>query len=388
MALLGKFVITGGPVSGKRTVISSLEQGLIEKGYRVFIIDNTFSELTKSGINPYKNLPLSTDKFVELLIRQQLEKENLYDEVIAALPKEEKCVIICDRGVFDSKTRCESDSYDDILNKLKLNENDLNNAYDMVIHLTTAAIGKMKYYNGSDEAMPKDEAIRIDKMTLASWIGHSNLMVIDNSTNFEGKVQKVLDYIYEYLGNTIKTRKQLKYLIDINKSKLGFIKDKNTVKLDIKQFYLEEPLKKDTYERRLRLITHNGNTNYYFTVQKRYDKGLTKVVTNYKMTEKEYNSLLEFYNIKAAIEKTRYMFVENGQYYKLDVFDQIEYFAILEVDYNNNQEEILLPEDMAIVEEVTDDPNYSTEAIAANLDFRIEQLKLKKKRLDDLLRKV
>jgi len=387
MALLGKFVITGGPVSGKRTVISTLEQGLIEKGYRVFIINNTFSELTKSGINPYKSLPLPNDKFVELLVSQQLSKEAMYDEVISAMPKEEKCVIICDRGVFDNKTRCEDESFDKILSRLNLNESDLNSTYDMVIHLTTSAIGKIKYYNGSDAPMPKDEAIKVDKRTLSSWVGHNNLMVIDNSTDFEGKVKKVLDYIYEYLGNSMKSVKQLKYLINLNKSKLDFIKDKETFKLEITQFYLTDNTKEDTYERRLRLINHNGNTSYYFTVQKKYDQGLSKVVTNYKMTEKEYNSLLEFYDVKASIEKIRYMFVQNARYYKLDVFSQIEDFAILEVDHTIDQQEVLFPVDMEIVEEVTNNPSYSTAAIAANLDFQVDQLKLRKKRLDELLRK-
>lgn len=33
-----------------------------------------------------------------------------------------------------------------------------------------------------------------------AWIGHSHLRVFDNSTNFDGKIQRVLKELYNVLG--------------------------------------------------------------------------------------------------------------------------------------------------------------------------------------------
>lgn len=45
-------VITGGPCAGKSTGLSKIEQELVERGYRVFVVPETATEVITGGIKP------------------------------------------------------------------------------------------------------------------------------------------------------------------------------------------------------------------------------------------------------------------------------------------------------------------------------------------------
>ena len=47
---IAKIVITGGPCAGKTTALARIEQDLSEKGYHVFIVGESATELIKGGI--------------------------------------------------------------------------------------------------------------------------------------------------------------------------------------------------------------------------------------------------------------------------------------------------------------------------------------------------
>eukprot|EP00747_Dinoflagellata_sp_TGD_P180738 gnl/TRDRNA2_/TRDRNA2_33715_c0_seq1.p3 gnl/TRDRNA2_/TRDRNA2_33715_c0~~gnl/TRDRNA2_/TRDRNA2_33715_c0_seq1.p3 ORF type:complete len:116 (+),score=18.10 gnl/TRDRNA2_/TRDRNA2_33715_c0_seq1:604-951(+) len=70
--------------------------------------------------------------------------------------------------------------------------------YDAVIHLVTAADGAQAAY-GTDTNEVRfetvDEAREMDVVTKDAWSSHPRLHVVDNSTDFEGKVRRVLDIV-------------------------------------------------------------------------------------------------------------------------------------------------------------------------------------------------
>jgi hypothetical protein len=69
------------------------------------------------------------------------------------------------------------------------------NRYDQIIHLVTAANGAEKFY-ALDNNQTRTEGIEIarqlDKKTGKAWIGHPYIDVIDNCTDFEMKIARVL----------------------------------------------------------------------------------------------------------------------------------------------------------------------------------------------------
>jgi len=76
--------------------------------------------------------------------------------------------------------------------------------YDGVIHLVTAAEGAESFYTiKNNKARVEgfaEEARLADKRTLEAWVGHPHLKVIDNSTDFENKMQRLMNEIIELIG--------------------------------------------------------------------------------------------------------------------------------------------------------------------------------------------
>lgn len=51
--IVGKIVLTGGPCAGKTSALTKVEEELTEKGYKVFIVSESATELIRGGIKPF-----------------------------------------------------------------------------------------------------------------------------------------------------------------------------------------------------------------------------------------------------------------------------------------------------------------------------------------------
>lgn len=357
--IVGKFVLTGGPCAGKTTALARIEEDLKELGYHVIIVSESATELIKAGIRPFGENAISMIDFQKIIVPYQLNKEQSYQEAISMLPVDEKCVIIYDRGVMDNQAYVTKEEFDEVIEPLQIGRLELLDRYDMILHLVTAADGKEAYYTlENNQARTESilEAKKMDKKAMEAWNGHNHLVIIDNTTEFEEKMQKVLDYIHQTLKEPISLRRQKNYLIDLELSNLDTI-SYNPIELE--QFYF---VSQDGYERRLRKRIQNNQATYYFTVQKKVGEGLEKVITDKKITEKEFFKIQGLYEIESIVKKIRYSFIEHKQYFKLDIFDNS--LAILQVDTTLENPNIELPQQLSIIEEVTNNPNYQNCNIA------------------------
>ena len=131
-----------------------------------------------------------------------------------------------------------------------MQELDLLDSYDMVLHLVTAADGCPEYYtleNNQARTETVEEAIALDKNTQDAWLGHSRLVIIDNSTDFDNKINRALENIYQLLHPSYSIRYQKKYLIDLNESVYSFLDKVGANVIDIEQTYLQS--EQEHYER-------------------------------------------------------------------------------------------------------------------------------------------
>jgi thymidylate kinase/CYTH domain-containing protein len=361
--LIKKIVLTGGPCAGKTSALTKIEETVIEKGYRVFIIPESATELINGGIRPFGNQAVDMVKFQELILKYQLQKEKMYEEAIKSLDDNVKCILLCDRGTMDNKAYITNEQFNNILNKLSLKEANLLDNYDMIIHLVTAADGKEEYYtlaNNGARTETIEQAIKLDRKTINSWVGHNNLIIIDNSTEFDEKLQRVMESINNLIGEPITLRQQQKYTIDLNNSKLGFIKNNGLTKILIDQTYLET--QDLDYEIRLRKKILNNDSSYFYTVQKKYDNGLANVITDKKINYKEYEEILNCSVVKKTVKKDRYCFVHRKQYFKLDIFDNND-IGILEIEAPNKN--IIIPYGLKIISDVTNNKEYQNSFVAS-----------------------
>ena len=358
-------VLSGGPCSGKTTSISKIEEELNSKlGIHTLICPETATELIANGIYPGKNIPV--EDFQEIILKKQLEKEKLYKDIASKYFDPDKTIIIYDRGILDQLAYIDRTNFDNLLNKYNLTISDIINRYDAVIHLTTAAKGTTHYTTENNSARKEtaEEAIALDDRTLAGNTIHPHLRVIDNSTNFEKKIQRVLKVIFDCLGEPTPSEIERKFLIKYP--------DKNILenlnfssKSEIIQTYLKS---EGNIERRIRQRgTKENGYNFYYT-EKESISGIKRIEKEKKITVKEYvNLLIDANPLLHQISKTRYCFVYENQYFELDIYPYSIDHAILEIELSDENDNIKMPPFLEVIKEVTDDIYYKNSSIAKTL---------------------
>ena len=223
--MVKRIVLTGGPCAGKTTILSKIEQNLLERGYKVFIVRESATELINGGITPHQS-GVGMLNFQRLILLYQYQKEEIYNRALLDT-KDTDIVIIYDRGILDNRAYISELEFNDLLYDLSLyfgkriDETAILDRYDMVIHLVTSAYGN-QYSLDSNKARyeDKNEAISLDKRTLSSWIRHDNLQIVDSYENFDDKVDKVMSLVYGCIGEENIIRCDKKYLVEIDEPSL------------------------------------------------------------------------------------------------------------------------------------------------------------------------
>lgn len=352
-------VLTGGPCAGKTTALTSLKECLEERGYQVFIVEESATELINKGIKPFGENAIPLYDFQKIIINYQLKKELLI-RLKAKLVK--NSIIIYDRGVIDNKSYLDEISWYRLLDEMKLNELKLMNRYDQVIHLVTAADGKPEYYTTTNnEARSEDISLaRLrDINTLNAYIGHHNLKVADNSTDFNTKINKVKNYILAELNEPLCYNNQYKFQVDISNSNLEKLKSIST-KSYIEQIYLKT---NDDIDRKIRKKIIDGNISYYL-IEKRKNNEQEEIKTKRVISKLEYLYYLsQKDNSINPIRKLRYSFRYGKEVYNLDQFEDIEW-GLLECETAKKLSELNLPEFLKITSIEQNDSKLYNKTIA------------------------
>ncbi len=194
-----KIVITGGPCAGKSSAFLWLKRALSEKGFTVLCVPETATEFIMGGVAPW-TCGTNID-FQKCQMELQLTKERLFLRAAQSM-KDEKIIIICDRGALDNKIYMSDVDFKEVLSFLDINEEEVMDSYDAVFHLVSAANGAADFYtteNNAARTETVDEAVALDYKLIDAWKNHKNFFVIDNSTDFENKMKRLINIIFEYL---------------------------------------------------------------------------------------------------------------------------------------------------------------------------------------------
>ena len=198
----------------------------------------------------------------------------------------------------------------------------------------------------------------LDKKCIEAWVGHDKLKIIDNSTDFDEKINRLLSEIHFAIGDPLPIEIERKFLI--KKPNIEAISKLYPVAVcDIFQFWLTEN-SLNTDERRVRSYGIDNNYTYYYTVKKQYNEG--RIEIEERISEKEFLRFLP--DMKSKLSKKRYCIAYDSQYIKLDIFDFEQDLAIVEVELSDITNEVNLPEAFEVIKEVTNDENYLNKNIA------------------------
>lgn len=360
-----KIVLTGGPCSGKSTALSWLQTEFSKKGYLVLFVPETASELIIAGITPW-NIS-DNQNFETYILKMQLQKERVFEEAAKAVEGYNKILIVCDRGCLDCKAYTSPTEFEHILHTLNCDEVQLRDSYEAVFHLVTAAKGAEEFYtmeNNQARLESPEEAIEKDNATLNAWVGHPHLRVIDNSTNFEVKMRRLMTEISNFLGEADPYEIERKFLIEYPNLDL-LEKLPNCQKVEIIQTYLNS---NNDEEMRIRQRGTNSTFTYTKTIKKSVSD-IKRIEREKRISKDEYLRLLMNADTnKKPIRKTRYCLMYKNQYYEIDVYPNWKDKAIMEIELQNEKQEYKLPNFIKVVKEVTGDKEYSNYYLASKLN--------------------
>ena len=357
-----KIVLTGGPAAGKTTLISRiLHEFKQEDGWRVITIPETATELISGfGIRPFGGC-MSMLAFQDFVIADQIHKEKLALQA-AEVVDEQNILIIYDRALMDDKAYISDDEFAQVIARFDgRTESGVLANYDAVLHLVTCAKGAEFAYNLGNTARTEslESAREMDDRTLRAWSGHPNLHIIDNSVNFEEKMNRAIREIYRILGEPEPMIEKRKFLVSMPDLEV-LSRQHNALTLDMMQTYLR--VINPSVERRIRQQA-NGSDYLYFYTEKHTMADGTKWSTEKPISEKSYiRYLMEGDSGLHSVRKTKYRFIYQGCRLELDVYPFSKDRAMLFV-YSGSADAPLPPE-FEVIREVTGDPAYKNRQLA------------------------
>jgi predicted ATPase len=190
-----KIVLTGGPCSGKTTVLQALKEEFYDQ---IMIVPEVATILLEGGFPiPGKHLEWSEDwqaAFQSAILPLQKSMEDAY----AIMAADNSCeLIVCDRGVLDGAAYTPG-GVDEFCKRYGVDAIELQNRYTAVIHLESLATADPEKYGktGNESRFePIERAQELEKATRSVWGAHTRHLVIGGRRGIDGKINEVIEVV-------------------------------------------------------------------------------------------------------------------------------------------------------------------------------------------------
>lgn len=377
---LYKLVLTGGPCGGKSTGQARLSTFFENLGWKVFRVPETASVLLSGGI---KFSDLNDDEAIRFqgnLLKTMLQIENTFFELGRTCKRD--CLIICDRGAMDASAFIAKDQWELLMKENNWHNVELrDNRYNQIIHMVSAARGAEEFYSIEDHNCRSEGvqlARELDGKAAAAWVGHPYFDVIDNSTDFEGKIRRMIVAVCHKVGidtgdRLLKNSRKYKFLVE------GPLPDDSAFPpfqdFEVVHNYLQS---NSPNQVRLRKRGQNGHYSFIHTVRRQNQPGGQVIEVKTQVTHRDYiNLLTQKENSHFTIFKRRRCFIDNNQYFQLDIYEQPSHprckgLILLETYSALEKEQLMktLPTFLNIKKDVTGNPEYSMFNLSLREDWK------------------
>lgn len=360
MPPLHRIVLTGGPCGGKTTALAKIRERMESFGFRVYLVPETATLLLSGGATFQGAGPERVHAIEVGVLRCQMALEEAFSRIAESDGK--PALLLCDRGAMDVAAYLPPDAWQALLDEEGWTVVGLRDRrYDAVIHLVTAADGAETHYTTANNAARTEtpaQARALDAKVREAWVGHPRLRVVDNSTDFEGKVRRVIQAVCRVAGVPELGEVERKYLV----RRAPDVLPGRAEEVKIEQTYLLSP---EGGEARVRRRGQRGSYAYTHTL-KRPGKAGERVELERPISGREYVALLAQADpARKTVKKRRTCFLHEGRYFELDRFLEPKAgLTLLEVELDDAKAAVKLPPFLEIEREVTDDPAYSNARIA------------------------
>jgi len=356
-----KIVLTGGACGGKTTALAHLTEQLEKQGTRVFRVPEAATLIFTGGVTR-DDVAADTVHFQSNLLRLQMQLEETY--ISQAEACNQRSVVLMDRGVMDNRGFIDADTWQTILDRNEWNEVHLRDGrYDAVIHMITAAEGAEEFYsleNNPARTETPEAAREVDHKLREAWLGHPHLRVIDNSTDFAGKIHRVMETVCHIIGVPTPTEIERKFLVTTIPADKDWTVPFRDV--DIEQTYLLSPNPEQAV--RVRKRGSNGSYVYTHTIKHPMKDG-ERIEIEHTISGREYlNMMVQKDPQRKTIRKVRRTFLWKNHYFELDLFTNPSDLILLEVELLRVDEQVELPLFLKIIREVTEESEYQNSQLA------------------------
>jgi hypothetical protein len=261
----------------------------------------------------------------------QLSIEDSVERVLRARGK--PAVILCDRGAMDGSVYVTKSEFQQVLAERTTDEVQLRDSrYNAVFHLVSAADGAEAHYTlGNNKARTESpqEARQADRKTQKAWLGHPHLYVIDNTTDFEGKMTRLIDVVSKVVGlpSNLK-RRSAKFLLQDQPDVAKFPAEINYQMFEIEKAYLKQQNNNEpenySFVRRRTSIDESGKllgSVFQLTTAKVIGEEL--IEQKRIITQREYSSAYTTRDPKRhVVHQRRISFLYNLQSFVVHVYEQ------------------------------------------------------------------
>ncbi len=184
--------------------------------------------------------------------------------------------------------------------------------------------------------------------------------MIDNSTDFEGKLKRLLIETLAVVGIPEPLEIERKFLIFY--PDLSLLNNMHACRrVPLSQTYLDTP-----EEGRFRVRKRGEGEDAVFikTVKKKISE-IRRIEIEESISEEEYENYISRKEYcGGTIAKDRYCIVWNNSYFELDVFPFWDRFALLEIELLDEKQEFTLPDFVTVIKEVTYDKSFRNKTLA------------------------
>ena len=335
-------VVTGGPCAGKTALIDRVVTLLQRHDFAVATLSETPTGLIRSNITPEN---LTDYDFQELIIREQIRKENIRCRGLLKMNTDKERVLICDRAIFDSLAYVERSVFEEILADLGVSANtDILSRYDLVVHMVTAANGAEEHYtteNNTARTESPEEARQLDKATKSAWSSHRNHRVIDNSTGFTEKVMRAISAFNRVLHMPNAREKERKHLVTDYGFAEEFVDEHNLSGVELVQAYTKISAEVEKRVRR-RQDMETDEVEYIKTTKRPTEDFGERGETPESISETDFRNGVSQSDYPVMIKDRYYLYAE-GYRFVIDVIKEPVRRAYVEVELVSMEEDPALP---------------------------------------------
>jgi predicted ATPase len=349
---LYKFVMTGGPCGGKTTALARVFNFLRERGFEVITCPEAYTLLMSNGMSvDFFSTPGMGRIIQSTVLDVQLNLEDNVARVLKARGK--PGIILCDRGSMDGTVYVTKEEFQKVMQERDTDVVQLrDNRYDAIFHLVTAADGAEHAYtldNNKVRTENVEEAIEVDRRTQKAWVGHPHLYVLDNATDFEGKMNRLIDVISNLVGlpSNLK-RRSAKFLLKSMPDTYSFPPDIDHQTFEVEKVYVQQTGQKYDYafvRRRSNVDADNNllGSVYQLTTVQRFEE---EVIEQKRIiSQREYAA---FYMTRCperhVVRQKRISFIYKQQSFVIHIYEEpVSDICILHAQVEASKEKVDLP---------------------------------------------